>query len=189
MKKELIVIVFVLLISVSFSIVSSQNEDKEGLGNVGDELKSGSEGLLSQEIEIPVYLKIPSRIVFGLKEDSKVDLQTFVIMLALWVFLLLVIHSILDITPFSGEWKSWVGAVLVTLLISLTGAVRSVSVFFFNLGNIFGILEKWSILKITFSIVLLVAIFFASSFLLRILKESMKVGKAVSEGMQAGAQL
>ena len=191
MKKNLVIILSLILllaipiiIAVEDTTNQQDNKDIIQISNLS-EIKNP----LSKEITIPANLEIPAKIVFGLTSEDKLDIQLFIVLIAIWLFFFLIIHNVLGLTPFFEGWKAWMGGIIGTLLISITGSIKSTAILFFNLGNMFGILEKWGPLKLGFSIVLIIIVFYATNILLGIIKETVIVGKSIRDGMIAGAQL
>ena len=194
--KKVIVILFCLLLFFSIVgtlplIISEENNqtNTENNLNLNDINFSDIKNPLSTQITIPPSLELPVKIIFGLTSEDKLDFQLLIVLIAIWLFFFLIIHNILELTPFFEDWKSWLGSAIVTLLISITGSIKSVAIFFFNLGNVFSILEKWGPLKLGFSIVIIIAVYYATNILLGILKETVIVGKSVRDGMIAGAEM
>ncbi len=198
MKKEFIIGGFVVLILVSlFSICFVYAQDngekspedaediKQEAERLGQELKQKEKKVLETEIEIPENLQVVVRILFGVK--GSINLQEFVVLIAVWVMLLLIIVSFLQLTPLLSGWKSWAGAITITSIISVIGVVRNISIFFFNLGNAFSFLQKWSILKIVFVIVLAIVLIWLASFVSKIIKKKLMLEEAEMKGAKAGA--
>jgi len=194
--KKVIVILFCLLLFFSIVgtlplIISEENNqtNTENNLNLNDINFSDIKNPLSTQITIPPSLELPVKIIFGLTSEDKLDFQLLIVLIAIWLFFFLIIHNILGLTPFFEDWKSWAGAIIVTLLISITGSIKSSAIFFFNIGNVFSILEKWGPLKLGFSIVIIIIIYYATNIILGILKETVIVGKSVRDGMIAGAEM
>lgn len=161
----------------------------EDIKNLQEELKSTTSGFLEKEIEIPKNLEVPARIVFGLKPEDKLDFSLLIILIAIWAMFVIIFQTILTVTPFFEEWKSWIGAILVTTIVAATGAIKSVAAFWLELGGFFGVLEKMGSLKLFMSIILAALVIFLTKILVKIMKEKATIEEAVRSGTEAGAQI
>lgn len=157
---------------------------KEEIKNIPDTsgVKEKSNEVLAKEIQIPEKLQLAARIIFGLKEDETIDLQTFIVLISIWLILFFLIHSILEITPFFEGWKSFVGGFIVTTLIAISGAIKEVSIFFFGFGSLFGKLQDWGIFKLFFSLILLALLFYGAFRLLKFIKKKTDFAQAEKIG-------
>ena len=181
MKKGLVL--FILLLSVNLFLVSAQDQPSQELDNVKKELNLSAGNVLNKEIIIPDNLGFFTRVVFGLSGSSNIDLQTFVVLIAMWIVLFLVIHSILEIAPFFGTGlKSWFGALVITILIALTGAIRTMALFFFGFGNLFGFLAKNGILRLILVLVILAFGFYVLFKLIKMFKHKVDLQEMVEAG-------
>ena len=207
MKKKLFILglIFILLISclvigiddtegdgadVSIVNVDETNTPLAGavgeLGEAGkgiinsDELEKKSDEILTREIEIPEKFQIAAKIVFGLKAEEKVDLQTFVILIGLWIILLIIIVSLLGIV-YAGAEK-WLLGVVATLLIAITGVMKKLAIFLIGFGNLFGFLEKAGWLKFILILGLMAVLFYIFSRVLKLIKNKTDIEKAVQTG-------
>ena len=115
--------------------------------------------------------------------QQKIDLQAFVILFALLVFVLIIIHEGADII--APGWKSWAISTIVLLLGSNTGAFRILSDFLIGLSSLIGLLDEYKIFSFLFA--LLIVILF-SYFLLKFLKV-LKNKTAVDEMGQIGRNI
>ncbi len=162
---------------------------KDTSEKVSESLSKNVSESLSKEIEIPENLRFISKILFGIESNEEIKLDAFLVYAALWVFLLLVIRNLLEFSAFFEGWKSWLGSITVTSIISITGALNPAANFFFGFGDIFGILNKWSPLKTAFALILIAVIFVALNIILRAFKDYFVIGKAYEEGLKAGAEI
>lgn len=194
-KRAIVGLVFGIILISLFVGVYAQDEDNQGpnlsvdIGKGVEDIKgikSKTEETLEQDIKVPEELQIPARVIFGIK--GEIPLQHFIVLIAVWIMLFLIIMSILKVIPLFGEGgKSWALAVVITCLIAITGAIRSIAIFFFNIGNIFGFLEKWSVLKIVLALIVSAAIFYGASILIKIINKKLMLDRAESAGAKAGA--
>lgn len=201
----LIVLVSLILISCVYAqddaAVVPLEEEEDNVGNEDKEvdiptdikkgveevkgIKEKTEETLEQDIVVPEKLQIPARIIFGVK--GEIPLNIFIVLIGVWIVIFLLIEKILEFTPFFEGLRAWIGAFVITCLIAITGAIRSVVVFLFNLANIFGILEKWSVLKIVVVLIILAVFFYGLSILMKMLNKKLMLDRADVEGTEAGA--
>jgi hypothetical protein len=177
MKREVIIcLLLVLLIGfICAEEVVSQESNTDT--NLGQDFQSYSNNLLSKQIIIPDYLQNPTRIIFGIS-DSNIDLQSFIILFSVWLFLIFIIQAILEIVPLFGEgFKSWLGAIVITLLISITGAINPVANWLFGFGGIISLIKKWDLLKIIFVVIILGIITVGLKKLLQIIEHEKRMGE------------
>lgn len=200
MEKKAILFVVLLVIlfllnSFVYAVDNGANDNTAGDSNLPADIGRGVEGVkdigsktestLEQDVIIPENLQIPARIIFGLQ--GEITLQEFIVLVCVWIMFFLVISSILKITPFFEGWKAWIGGIVITCLIAITGTVRSIAIFFFSIGNIFGFLEKWSPLKIIFAIILAIIIIYCASIVTKIINKKLMLERAEIAGAKAGA--
>jgi len=178
MKRGIVFLLIILVfISIPLVIAQEDNKTKEKL-NIG-EIDTFLDP--EQSIAIPDYLKIPAQVIFGIK--GEITLQVFIILIALWFILLLLIKDILEFTPFfNGEIIPWLASIVITTLVAISGAIRSMAIFFLNFGNLFGILEGKAGLAIFVALVIVIILGYGLNKLLKILRNSMELGKATQEG-------
>jgi len=182
MKKGIIIcLLFVLLIGFVYAEEAASQEVNTNV-NAEKDFQSYSNNLLSKQITIPDYLQNPTRIIFGL-ENSDIDLQNFIVLLSIWIFLVFLIQAILEIIPFLGEgFKSWLGAIIITLLISISGMIRNAANWLFGFGGAISLMKEWGVLKIIFTILLLIIIVFGLKKILHILKHGANKTENYAEG-------
>ena len=201
MKRGIIAIVlFVLLIS-SFAIVIAPEDDQANpsddknnnlnisakAGEVGAGVKAAAEGVLEKEIEIPDALQIPVRIVFGIKKDETITLERLIVLVAVWIMFFVLISEILKIAPIlNKQWQSYIGGVIVTILIAITGTMNSLAIFFFNFGNMFEWMEKLGPFSIFISLIIVAMIFFFGMKILKLFEDRLKLSKAQETGESIG---
>ncbi|MFQ5530982.1 MAG: hypothetical protein ACE5ES_00035 [Candidatus Nanoarchaeia archaeon] len=168
--------------------IGDEEEVKQDLKDTSKNLQDSTNKALSKEIEIPENLEIFTRILFGLTNDDKLDFQTVIILLGVWVFFVLLMKDILELTPFFQDWRPWAGSIVVTSLMSIAGGTKFLTLLFFNLGNTFEILEKWGPLKLGLSLISIVIFFFILQWGLRAIKEMVILEQAVKEGFEEGVE-
>lgn len=167
---------------------STGTKTSSGFNTTGfKDIGSKTNTALATDIKVPENLQIFARVIFGIK--GEIPLQIFIVLACVWTVLFVLISGIIKITPLFGRGNviPWVIGFIVTCLVSLSGAVRSVAVFLFNLGNIFGFLEKWSALKIVIAIIISALFAWGGSILIKKINESVMSDKAETVGAEAGA--
>jgi hypothetical protein len=166
--------------------IPEKEEVKKDLKGATETVRTSTNELVEKEIEVPESLKVPARIIFGLKPGDKLDISILITMICLWIFLVLLLSKTLELTPFFENGKSWLGAILITGIIGVSGSIKSVTVLWLDLGNIFGVLEKWGAFKLGFVIIFLFSIFFGLNYVLKILKDKKILGESMGKGTEAG---
>jgi len=181
MKKSFAVGIFLCLLLILPSLVYCQEEQQK-------KPEETQTSILEQEITIPEDLQFLTRVLFGLKPETKVTLQEFVILIATFIIFFFIIRDVIAFVPFfETTAKSVIGAVLVTLLVGISGGFLLFVDLILSIGSLFGILERWPI----FTIVLIFVIFFILGYfineVLTNLKEKSKIEAARIEGVKTGA--
>jgi len=178
MKKGLIILfILVMLISTSFVISQNNNQDKDPFLE-GLRILFGVK--MSQSFDIPNNLQAPARIIFGIK--GTISPQDLIILFSVWFILFLTIAEILK---FSSLFKGWIAYALsffVTSLIAVIGVIRSLSIFFFNIGSLFGILEQWPVVVIILTIAIVILLFIGINFFLKILRKNYELMESEKKG-------
>jgi len=150
-------------------------------------IKDKSNELLSQQISLPPGIEPTFRVIFGLKAEQTIDVQTITILACIWTTFFLILQSILLMVPFFGEgWKSWVGGAIITTLISLTGTLNSLVEIFLGFGNFFQGLSTWRIFKLGATIIILIILLLGARSITKIFKEKYEVEKAKTQGFKLG---
>lgn len=143
-------------------------------GNIND--------VFSKDFSVPEDYQIPARILFGLNGGEPIELSVFIVLVALLIFTFIFIKSIVSlIDVFGGGFKSWLGALVVTLLISVSGALKISAAFIFAYLGIFKSQTWLSILVIVF---VLIIIFWGIIKLLRFLKYKKIIEKRKMRGFK-----
>ena len=75
--------------------------------------------------------------IFNIKPDEKITQEKIIVMICIFIAFLIILKNILIIVPFFEGKKSWLGAIIITFLASLGGAINIFTDFLFNLFNIF----------------------------------------------------
>jgi hypothetical protein len=179
MKKGFVFVIFGLILMNLISFVYSEGNES---------FQASSNAFFEKDITIPSQFDVFAKIIFGVNESNSLDVSSLIILIALWIFILLIVKSVFEIIPLFGDgWKSWLGAIIVTLLASISGGIKDAAVFFFDLRRLFGLLGNYSFFFIVLNIIILVAMGYGAGKLLHMLKhESRKVAKR-QQGFEEGA--
>ncbi|MBI2452312.1 hypothetical protein HYV50_04530 [Candidatus Pacearchaeota archaeon] len=184
MKKESYFIILFFLF-LNLNLVNSAEEILNGTGNV--DIKTGTNNILEKEIGIPENLEIFSRVLFGLKAGDKVDLQALVILIGLLVISLMLMKTIIEFMPFfENSLRGWLGAVIITLLIGVSGGFLLMADFLLDLGSLFGLLEEWGLARVVISLLLLVGFFYLITTFIKFIKNKATVAEMEATGRNIG---
>ncbi|MDO8467505.1 MAG: hypothetical protein Q7S56_00980 [Nanoarchaeota archaeon] len=193
MKRVVILTILILLVisPVIFAveIVNSPPDQQTIAGSIGEGLKNGFNNLLENAIIFPTFIDKPLKIIFGINGNEEITSEKIIVLLCILAGLIIFLHSVLEITPFFEGIKAWFGAVIIVLIIGVTGVINSVTIFLFNFANIFKILDTWSALRIAFTLLIIFAIFYGINKLTKIIKENTTISNAEMSGLKAGAEI
>ncbi len=187
MKRGVITILILLLVFNIFSLVSGENDSIKNTSDFKEKTEEKIKedfSFLKNDVKIPDWLGNSADFIFQFEED--IGLSVLVILIAIFAMLFLVIQNIMKIMPFFDGWKSWFASLFVTLLISISGAINSVTRFFFEIANFMGVLEKYGFLKIIFLIVLILIVIFTVKYVSDLVKEKLGEENAEMSGIKAG---
>lgn len=181
MKKRLVIGILLFLILILPMIVYAEE---------GSETKQAKEqkSVLEQEIEIPENLQFLTRVLFGLKPDTPVIFQEFIVLIATLAIFFFIIRDIIVFVPFFDTTiKSVIGAIIVTLLAGSSGGFLFFADLMLSLGFFFGILERWPIISTTMILILLFAVTYLLNKALTGFKRKSRIEEARIEGLKTGA--
>src|SRR3989344_8970360 len=153
--KRAVVCLFVVLLFMNLVYAA---DVLNGSRNASVDFKGKSNEVLEKEVKIPDNLQIFARVLFGLKKTDKVDLQTIILLFATFFIILILLHEIIGIM--FSDWKSWIFAIVVNLIIGVSGGFRDAIAFFFGIGNLFGFLEEYELLRFIIVLALLFIFFY-----------------------------
>lgn len=160
MKKWLISILLsfllISLVCAQETATSATAETAKIAANANQNFQTSSNAFLESDITIPENLDLFAKVLFGLEESNTIDLSGLIILLALWIIILLILKSIMELIPlFEEGWKAWLGAIVVTCLISTTGSIRDAAVFWFDMRKLFGALGNYSFFFVALDVIIL----------------------------------
>jgi hypothetical protein len=181
MKKRVLTLFLLIIGLLLISFVNAQPSNaSSGFSGIGNSTST----TLTRTVDIPENLKILTRVIFGIKGD--ISLDVFMVVLCVLIGFILLLQNVMQFVPFFEGWKSWIGSVIVTLLIGVTGAFVETIKFLFHIANLFGILEKWPILRVTVLILLVIIFIFGINRLVAMMSKKDSLDKAEMEGRKAG---
>ena len=184
MKKEFALLILILLF-VNFVSALNETVSLSGIGSASS-AKDKTNAFLEKEVEIPEDFQILTRILFSLEPGSKINFQSLVIFTALWLLIFFLLHSIIEIMPFFEGWKSWVGDLMIMLLIGIAGGFRLAAGFILSLSSLFGKVEGWKLLNLVISVIILAGLFYLFAKVSKMPKSGARVGEARQTGENIG---
>ena len=179
--KRAVVCLFVVLLFMNLVYAA---DVLNGSRNASVDFKGKSNEVLEKEVKIPDNLQIFARVLFGLKKTDKVDLQTIILLFATFFIILILLHEIIGIM--FSDWKSWVFAVVVNLIIGVSGGFRDSVAFFFGIGNLFGFLEEYELLRFIIVLALLFIFFYFLSKVFNKFKDKEELEESSQMGRDIG---
>lgn len=191
MKKELIIsvlLVFALLLLVNLNNVRAQEDDSlKDLQNLDIQLQKQNMSFLEKDITVPENLQLVAKAVFGLDNNKKVSFSEFVVMAALWFLVFSVISNLLRGIYFMSEGVTrWLGAVVITCLIAVSGVIKSISRIIFNFFDMFTFFTKLGFLKLIFALIIVGGIIYVVNMFVNKLYSQAKLEEAKMRGFKAG---
>jgi hypothetical protein len=187
MKKGQLFILVLFATIVLTTLILAQNTTEVFTSNTNssEDLKSFSNDLLSKQIIIPESMQSVSKMIFGTSAIQ--TLQDFIILTVLLIILILIIQSVLTFIPFLGEdWKSWVAAIIITLLISMTGAMSQINNIFFDFEWLTKLLQDWGLASLILTILILIIFAMGARTIIHKMKQDAREEKAEMTGMEGG---
>ena len=190
MKRLLIL---VSLIFISFLATAQTNQNIDNITNIAQNIstasfKTATNQALNKEIALPGWADIIARVLFGV--EDKITFSNFIILVAVWLMLFLMIFNIIKLMPFfKGDTVKLIASICITLIIAISKVMITLSEQLLSFVSSFKFFKDWSAGALFFSIVLVVVVFF---FLIKVLNkigDKMEVGAAESAGDEAGAGL
>ena len=173
MKRWLIFGLFLILVNGSVFAADSTNLSQALAGG-----KQAISNISVNELELPSALTSATKVIFNIPAGENITLSYFVILVALFIFFLLLISSLMQFVPFFDGWKAWVGALVITLLVAFSGGIRASTQLFLNFEVNFG---RFAQIGFVFIAVILIIIGWGLTKLLKMVKD--KVGVETAEHM------
>lgn len=182
MKKGFVFALLLLLIFGSFVVaVNDSNQIGMDLRQAGKQIADKGKSVLSSQVAIPTYLQGISKLFFGF--DNGTTLDVFIVILMVWIVIFVFMLYIMPFVPFfHSKLTSIFGALIVTLLIGISGGLKDGAYFFLTLGGILNFLDAWPTLKFFIAVVIIIAILFLGSNIFRMLRMRYEIALAEKTG-------
>ncbi len=140
---------------------------------------------LGAEIKLNEEAQIVARILFGIK--GEISVSAFILLLAIWAWVFFLLSKILPSTPwFQGEVKRWLGALVVNLIIAITGTYVTIAKLFLDIGSYISFLEEWATGLLFFAIIVIMVFFALFQKLFKKLMEKAALEQKREQGMRGG---
>src|SRR3989338_4095730 len=178
MKKSVFLLIFLSLFFSQLILAQTQDtivEEQKKMGSLGDVQEKSNE-FLSKNLTIPQGKTI--RLLFNMKPEETLTTEKIMVMVCIFIGLIILLQSILVITPFFEGSKSWLGAIVITLLIGISGAINELVIFLFKFANVFNVLEKWRPLAVVFAILITFAFFYGINKITKTMKKKIEIENA-----------
>jgi hypothetical protein len=160
------VVLLIILFAICIPLVHSQNvttltpDQLKLAGNVSN-IAGNANDALEKEVHIPETLQIFARILFGLNESEGVSFQLFIILIASWVILYLLLVSFLELVPLFEGALRWISGIVLMLLLGVSKGLKSAAEFLIWLSSFGGTLKNWEIFGLGILLIFLVVLYFA----------------------------
>ena len=203
MEKRGITILIILLVIASLiipvfaqiqnkSIPTSQEEAKQQLKEGTEKLVNATSSTINEkitrEVELPDNFKPFARLIFGIKQDEKISLNIFMILIAVWIGFFVIILAVSRFMPFfeKSAFVRIIFSIVVTCLVALTGALQYAVLYFYGLISLFKILKNFPALVTAIAIVVVILIIFVAKIVTNIIEGKLRVEEARIKGEKVG---
>ena len=176
--------IFILLVLTSGAYAANTNKTNYTAEAVTFNYKVNA--FLEKPIILPEGVQKISRVLFGLKNNDNIEFAEFVIMLGFWIWAFITILNILVMLPFLNQgFSRWAGAIVIVLLISISGAFIDVSRWLLFMLDI-NIFAKFLIIKLLLAILIVGLVLFGTNSALTKIFNSLKLEEARIKGQKVG---
>ena len=153
-----------------------------------DSVNQATNTLLERQVQIPSIIETPARIVFGIPQNIKIEY--LIVMICIWLILFLVIFEAIGIISlFGGKIGNFFATLAIMILLSITGTIAQVAIFFYDFWNLFAFFKEWSIAKIILSVIVLGIFLFIGIKAAKSFKNRAEIDEAEIKAKKAGAGL
>jgi len=191
MKKELTILILLFLLIAPLTLaednIAKQTTGK--LSEIGKGINNNTENILEKEVPIPQILKAPSNFVFGIKEGA--SWQELIITLGIWIGFFILILNILGFMPFLNEdYIKVLASIIITTLVSITGALNKMAIFFFDVAGFFKWTASWRPLQIIVAVLMAAIVILTINWLSHMIRNKMQIEKAeeIGEKIKEGSE-
>ncbi|MEK6893755.1 MAG: hypothetical protein AABX07_06160 [Nanoarchaeota archaeon] len=186
-SKGVFVSVLLFLILISIFFVSAENNS---ISKQNSSITKNDSSALTKELVIPPQIEKAARILFGLAENEKLDLQKIIVLFALLLMVVAITSEIMALVPFLGEGvKSKLVGLIIALIGSVAGALIEVYNFLFGIVGIFKSPGAWQILKIVIILFILSIFWLGAHYLIKNILRKDKTEAAGRAGFKVGSRV
>ncbi len=185
MKRGLaFIIIFILLINIVLAVDAGDEIDKtkQDLENVTNQVKEISSALEEQR-EIPESLQAPARYIFGI--DGEISFSVFIIYSALFFMIFVILYSFSGVIT-QKKYLQFLISLVVTILIAISRGVKIGAEWLIDVFSIFETLNKYSYLKLSVILAIIIVIGYFVVSLYKLLKNQAYQEYLESAGTEAG---
>jgi len=198
-----VLLLLILIISLVSSVIAEESSVVSDVKKTGEKVQENTQGIegagdqvnkvLEGNVEIPSGFEFIASL-FGI--SKAIELRFLIVLLCLWIVFFLIVHQVLKFTPFFGEgWQSWVGGVVITMIVAISGGFRESAYFFFRFGETLGVMRGSSLFQLLLSVVFILILFFALSKLSKMMSRAKKkaemenTGETIARGVKSAEVL
>jgi hypothetical protein len=150
-------------------------------------IKEKSDEVAEKQINLPTWAEPIVKFLIRLEEPF--TLSHLIIAVALFVLLSVILIDILQLFSAFTDRTSAIVGILLTVIISSIGVIKSITICLINKGNVVKWLEGWSAGALVFWLIVIVLATFGLSKVFRIAHDYKLLRLAKKEGLEAGAEL
>ncbi|MDP3881668.1 MAG: hypothetical protein Q8Q31_02200 [Nanoarchaeota archaeon] len=194
MKKIFLASLFVILMLGLFSSFAYSADENSSMGNSSsaslpiDKLKADSNKLSTAQIPIPGWADSLLRFIFKFDLAEELTLQKTIIILSLWIMLIILIYKVLSLFEILGQegWVRYAEAIIIGLLVAISGGLTMTYFFFFGLLDFVSFLQDWFLLKGAIVLVIFVMFFLGFSHIIKNFEKRRNIMSRNYSGVRVG---
>lgn len=179
-KRWLLFLIIAGLLLIHFVSAQNFSNTTAGISGIGDKTNE----VLGMDMGVTPELQWVARLLFGIKE--KISLDYFIVLICIFIGFVILLQRILLFIPIFSEWKSWVGSIIITWLIGISRTFFWIIDFLFSFANVFGILERWTILRVIVVVLLIIVFIVGFVIVAKYLEKKKGLYEAEDSGFDAG---
>jgi len=190
MKLLGLLFIFVILAGAFVAAVNETAAPVNPTANIYNQTEELKKLIGNQTMGVPIPAWVQNAADFAFKLEGKsVDFHDLIILIALWVIIMLIIKSILEIMPFFGKgWKSWLAGAIVTLLASISGGITRGGIWILGLADSIKWLDRFGRAKVAFVVIFLIIVGYALMKLVKLVEENVIIYGKEQKGFKVGAE-